>query len=89
MERTDEDDIDATRCERAALSCPAETVLENPRVEVVLCVLCEAQRGVSNTLEDVVVVFGGSEHRWRWVWHIPKSQGVNTETQKTTHVLSR
>jgi hypothetical protein len=69
--RTDESDVNATRSKRATLSCPPETVLENPRVKVILGFLGKSEIRRSNSLKNVVVVLGRAEHAWGRVRHIP------------------
>lgn len=68
---TDESDIAATGCKRTALGCPPKTILEDPGIEVVFLFFGQAKTWVSNTLQDVVVVLRGPEHRWRRVGNIP------------------
>ena len=59
---TDEGNVNAARGQWAAFGGPSETVLEDPGVEVVLCLLGKTQARVCDTLEDVVVVLRRPEN---------------------------
>ena len=61
-EHTNESDVHATGGEGTTFCRPPQAVLKDPCVEVVLSLLGETQVGVSNTLQDIVVVLGGTEH---------------------------
>lgn len=63
-QRTDERDINAARREGTALGRPAKTVLEDPRVKVLLLLLGQAQARIGNALQDVVVVLRRPEDAW-------------------------
>ena len=69
--RTNERDVDAPRCERAALSRPTQTILENPGVKVIFGFLGEPKVGPSNALQYVMVVLGCSEDAWGRVRNVP------------------
>ena len=58
----DECNVHTAFREWTALGSPAKTVLEDPRIEVVPCLLGEAEAGVCNALEDVVVVLCCSKY---------------------------
>ena len=72
---TDEGNVNAARGERATLGGPAQTVLEDPGIEVVLRLLRQAEVGVRNALEDVVVVLRRPEDARGRVRHVPTRTG--------------
>ena len=74
---TNEGNIDASWGKWATLRGPAQAVLQDPRVEAVLCFLGEAKVRGSDALQDVVVVFGGAEHARRRVGNVPTSKDQN------------
>ena len=74
-EFTNESDIDTAWGERAALSGPSETVLENPSVESGLGLWGQPKVRIRNTLENVVVVFRRPEDGRAWVRDIPGKWG--------------
>lgn len=74
--RTDECNIYTARCERASFGGPSQTILENPSIKSILCLLSEAKVWGSDTLKDIVVVLGCAEDTRRRVRNIPK---VNIE----------
>lgn len=86
LERTDEGDIDAAWCEGPALGRPAQAVLEDPLVELVLRILGEAQIQVRDALQDVVVVLRRAEDRWRRVGDVPAHADISATS---SHRIAR
>ena len=72
--RTNERNVDAPTCERAALSCPTQSILEDPSVKVIFGFLSESKVGRGNALQYIVVVLGRSEDARGWVWDVPVTE---------------
>jgi hypothetical protein len=72
--RTYESDIHATGGKGTAFGCPAQAVLEDPRVKVLLSSFCEAEIGVGNALKDIVVVLRRAENARGGVRDIPATR---------------
>lgn len=72
QELTDERDINTARCEGTAFGSPPKTVFVDPSVELILGFLREPKVRGSDALQDVVIVFRGSENARRWVGNIPR-----------------
>ena len=68
---TYERDIYTTGCERSAFCGPAEAILENPAIKILLCLVCKTKVWSSDALENVVVVLGRPEDAWGRVWNVP------------------
>lgn len=68
---TNDGDVDTTGCKRTTGDGPAQTILEDPSIELLLGLGGQTEVGGGDTLEDVVVVLGGPEYCRRRVGHIP------------------
>jgi hypothetical protein len=69
--RTNKSDINTTRSQWTTFGRPTQTVLEDPSIKTVPRFLRQTKIGRCDALQNVVVVFGGTENSWRRVGNIP------------------
>jgi hypothetical protein len=69
---TYECNVYTTGCKGTAFRGPTETIFENPRIEILLCLIRKTKVGMSDALENVVIVLGRPEDARRRIWNVPK-----------------
>lgn len=78
---TNECDVNPSSGKRSALCGPTETVFEDPGIKIIFGILGQAKIRWSDTLQDIVVVLGCSEHAGRRVRNVPVPEWVRKWSQ--------
>lgn len=86
--RTNKGNIDTAFSQRPALRGPSQSVLQNPRIEIILRLLRKAEVGGGDALKDVVVVLCRPEDGWRRVGNVPE-QRTQERKRISTPIQSR
>jgi hypothetical protein len=73
---TNKRNIDTTGSKRSPFSGPPQSIFKDPGIETIFRFLSQAKVRCSNTLQDIVVVLGGTEDAGRRIWNIPNDRDI-------------